>query len=66
MKPATAGTTIIGSRKTTVSRLRPRNSFRKSRAQREAEHELDATASTVTTTVRQIACQNAPPLSASQ
>ena len=42
MKPETAGTTIIGSRKKTVSRPRPRNSFRNSRASAKPSQELDA------------------------
>ena len=47
MKPETAGTTIIGSRKNTVSRPRPRKFFRKSSARAKPRPNSTATATTV-------------------
>ncbi len=62
MKPVTAGTTIIGSRKTTVSRLLPRKLFTNSSASAKPSASSTETPSTVTTAVRNIAIQKPPPV----
>ena len=53
MKPETAGTTIIGSRKNTVTRPAPPERLQQEQREREAEHELDCHGDDRDQTVRQ-------------
>ena len=66
MKPETAGTTIIGSRKNRVRGPRPRNSFRKRSARANPTTNSAPTATLVNQNVSHIACQKLPLESASQ
>ena len=66
MKPETAGTTIIGSRKNTVTRPRPRNVFNRSSASAKPSANSTATHDDRDQTVRHIASQNPTLVSASQ
>ena len=66
MKPETAGTTIIGSRKKRVRMPRPRNSSRNSSASSEAEGELEPDGHDRKRAVRHIALQKGSLVSASQ
>ena len=66
MKPVTAGTTIIGSRKNTVSGPRPRNWRTSSSASAKPSVNSTAVQTTVISTVRNSAAQNSRVVSASQ
>ena len=66
MKPETAGTTIIGRRKNTVTKPRPRKLLSRSNASPNPRTNSTATHTTVMSTVRHIAPQNAVDVSASQ
>ncbi len=66
MKPETAGTTIMGSRKNTVTMPRPLNVFNRSRASAKPRANSTPTATTVIQIVRPIASQNPTLVSASQ
>jgi hypothetical protein len=66
MKPETAGTTIMGSRKKTVTRLRPRKFFKSSSASPKPRTNSTATQTTVMRMVRHIAAQKSCDVNASQ
>ena len=67
MKPETAGTTIIGSRKKSVSEPAAAELLQEQQREREADQELDADGdAAMNHTVSHIACQKLPLVSASQ
>ena len=66
MKPETAGTTIIGSRKYTITSPRPRKSLTSSIARMKPSTPSTIVQTTVISTVRQTAVQNSVDRKASQ